>query len=417
MVDFQQFTGDRNATNEPAAADFIKRLDTQFRATNTTVDADKFVELADRLKSDSPAERWYDELKADASKVTQTTVWAAFCTAFKDRFKAATAVAKPPGQLRAELTRMRIAMEELAGDPVEVGGVKLTPLASFVDRLRDKVKEVSGGRDEIGLWDFYQGLPLVLREASGGVVPANWDALITVLAAVPQGKIEMATEQFRAQQDALRAQHEAVRTQSSMLEEVKALEREIVNLRVAAARAAPATSRNASAPAVAAAAPTPTPTSAAPAAASGNTRVPPTDAQKEALLRVARESVRRTRPNTPEGLAGYATDIAAWNAKFGNLPRRLEVTGHPLTPGAPPPCSGECWRCGFGTNPPHAKSAAGCARAPLPANEAAFRSLCGLWLGRVSLQAPAAVNAVGVVEMVPWYEGTAEEDFVEGLQQ
>ncbi|KAJ7701787.1 hypothetical protein B0H17DRAFT_1128025 [Mycena rosella] len=430
MADYALYTGERDA-KEPAAADFLKKLNAHLRSHGVTAVAEKIVEAGDRFKHGSPADKWFNMIQSDPVKATERADWGAFCTAFKERFKGATPISKPAAQLEAELGRMRIEMGNLAKGSIQVGDREVYVLADFVERVHDAVADVDAGAKNVGMWDFYTALPAVLQEAIGGVVPASWSAMTTALSRVPQSKVEVAAAQYREQK--------------GMAEQVDALQRKLASMSMAASRITPTAPRVGPNPAPPVAssgtpnAPNPPPlnppapaTPAAPVAPANGKRAPLTKSQKDLLLVVLRECVRRTRPDTPVGRAGYAQDIALWHEKYRKVPRsslQLEITGYPLSPGIAPPCSGECWRCGVATSPSHTKSPAGCApRAELPALETTLRALAGTWLGRVDLRPPGAVAAVHVVEvvkLVPWYEGEDEasgetadvaEGFVNGLQ-
>lgn len=411
MADYITFTGERNKKDEISAANFVKRLNTQFRTNGTIADKDKFIEIADRFEDESPADKWYQALKADPSTPAAATDWGAFCTAFKDRFKGASPILKPQGQLEAELSRMRIGMDELAKGVVVVRDREVYVIADFMDRLRDAVTEAAAGSKAVGLWDFYEQLPGVLQEGLGGVIPASWDAMTAGLVRIPQSKLDAAT-----------ALHQE---QKKMEDRFGDLQRRLEqSLRITPAPPPRSTPTTQPASQTATGTPAPAPpaqqNSGAPAQ-----RPRPTDAQKEQLRVVLRECVRRVNPDTVEGRAQYARDIASWTQRYGQIARadlHLETTGYPLTPGIAAPCSGECWRCGVGTSPPHAKNAAGCARPALPSLETAIRALGGSWLGRTDLQPPTPIHHVEVEG--PWYEGVNhpqmegdQAGFAGGLQQ
>ncbi|KAJ6598747.1 hypothetical protein B0H10DRAFT_1959215 [Mycena sp. CBHHK59/15] len=75
-----QFSGNRDA-QELSAADFFKKLNILYRTNNTT-DAQKFIDVADRFLDQSPADKWYNTLKATVPAPASTTDWRAFQTAF-----------------------------------------------------------------------------------------------------------------------------------------------------------------------------------------------------------------------------------------------------------------------------------------------------------------------------------------------
>ncbi|KAJ7702483.1 hypothetical protein B0H17DRAFT_1127983 [Mycena rosella] len=420
MAEFVQFTGERDA-REPAAADFIKRMNAHFRATQVTSAVDKFIEVGDHFKHGSPADKWYEFVKMDATMATERGDWDTFSAAFRTRFKGATPVAKPRGQLEAELSRMRIAIGDLARGTVHVGDKDVYVLVDFVKRVCDAIADLGVSGSNTGLWDFYNGLPPVLQEAVGGVVPASWAAMLAALDGVPQSKVEVATAQHRVQQ--------------ALVDQFADLQKKMAAMTVSASRVVvnPPRAPNVPAPVSPTSAPNPPnqQQQQQPAAAGRGKRPPPTIAQKELLHGVLRKCVRRQHLDTPAGHAAYARDITAWHEKFclvAPSDLQLETTGYPLTPGTPCPCAGKCWRCGA-VGVQHSKDANGCAPCTLlPRNEIMLRALGGTWLGRTSLTVPitAPVNVVEVVEQYPWYETRkgegaqaeeVQEGFVEGLQQ
>ncbi|KAJ7171609.1 hypothetical protein C8R43DRAFT_1145790 [Mycena crocata] len=397
---FVQFTGDRRIPNEPAAADVVKRLCAEFAHNPGMTDAEKIEIAGTRFRWNSPADRWYEELIARNPKPKEATVWTAFASAFKARFKGTSAVVKPRGQLEAELSGMRITMAELSKGTIIVGSAEVHVLVDFVERVREAIAESEAGRKDVGLWGFYTALPLFLKDAVGGLLPPTWEDMANMLSNVPQGKVDLATEQYRAQTEAA--------------DGIKGIERTLERLQVSAknaTRSAASTSTTA----------TPPSRTSAPAAANNGAKA--TAAQKEGLERVLRSCVSRMHPDTAQGRAAHRADLATWQKKFGKLTRdelELEVRGFPLTPGTDLPCTDACFRCGFTTPAPHAKTEGGCAPHPeLPAHERSLRALGQTWLGKVDLRTVAPVN---VVAAGPWYddeqtENAGEAGFAEGLQQ
>ncbi|KAJ7180282.1 hypothetical protein C8R43DRAFT_1117599 [Mycena crocata] len=396
---FIQFTGDRHIPNEPAAADVVKRLCAEFAHNSGMTDAEKIENAGTRFKWNSPADRWYEELIARNPKPKEATVWTAFASAFKARFKGTSAVVKPRGQLEAELSGMRITMAELSKGTIIVGSAEVHVLVDFVERVREAIAESEAGGKDVGLWGFYTSLPLFLKDAVGGLLPPTWDDMANTLSNVPQGKVDLATEQYRAQTEAA--------------DGIKGIERTLERLQVSAknaTRSAASTSTTA----------TPPSRTSAPAATNNGSKA--TAAQKDGLERVLRSCVSRMHPDTVQGRTAHRADLATWQKKFGKLTRdelELEVRGFPLTPGTDLPCTDACFRCGFTTPVPHAKNDTGCAPHPeLPPHERSLRALGQTWLGKVDLRAAVPVN---VVSAGPWYddeetEEAGEAGFAEGLQ-
>src|ERR1700761_7799704 len=176
--------------------------------------------------------------------------------------------------------------------------------------------------------------------------------MTTALSSIPQTKIEAETSRHREQK--------------AVEDRFSALQRSLEQIRIAprpapiapVAPAGPNTIAPGSTPASRPPIPVPLRIPAVP-----SRRPPPTDAQKAQLTAILRECVRRTNPDTPDGHAQHQRDIASWSTRYGANPRaelQLERMGYPLSPGIPPPCSGECWRCGIGSYPPHVKTDDGC---------------------------------------------------------
>ncbi|CAK5282235.1 unnamed protein product [Mycena citricolor] len=99
------------------------------------------------------------------------------------------------------------------------------------------------------------------------------------------------------------------------------------------------------------ASPTPGSTVSAPPTApipDGGDYVPTTEELAQ-LRTILEQVIRAAQPDTPEGRATYAGQVAKWQSDnratqaAGML--RIESTGFPLEPGAVIPGSGECWRC------------------------------------------------------------------------
>ena len=80
-------------------------------------------------------------------------------------------------------------------------------------------------------------------------------------------------------------------------------------------------------------------------------------------------------PNTEEGKHLYCTDIDAWHMTHGQAIPSIEQP-YPLTPGMAPVGSGECYGCGYVTNPPH--TSGNCpAMDHIPSHESRHRQLVG----------------------------------------
>ncbi|KAJ6518433.1 hypothetical protein DFH09DRAFT_1428013 [Mycena vulgaris] len=302
------FTG--NGTSAAAAIDFIKDVRLGFRG-ETVKDADKPEEVGDRFQHRSPADIWF--------RASTFTTWAAFTRAFEERFAGMAPIVKPRAQLLAELAGMRITIENLATDHVLVGGEKISPMLEFRSRLREVVLDASAGSASEGVWSSHTALPMFVRVAVGAV-PAEWDAMLAALAAVPQTAVDMEVEQH---QRAVAFDAKSAAFEKSMSEMTRVMQ----NVRLAAAsqQQAPRTTTKTSAPA------TNQNASAANQTATGGgggggglwLRKDPipvgTDEQRERLRKIMTDGNATQALSNPTGLALYATQIADWNRANGHI--------------------------------------------------------------------------------------------------
>ena len=100
------------------------------------------------------------------------------------------------------------------------------------------------------------------------------------------------------------------------------------------------------------------------------------------------------RPDMEEGRRQYNADVEAWHTTFGQLSPSLEQP-YPLKPGSAPIGSGECYGCGFVTDPPHTGNSCATPVALQP-HETRWRQLVGGMLRRAALPRanPAPVQYV-----------------------
>jgi hypothetical protein len=305
------FTGDRKKDGM-AAEDFLKAMRRYQRVRSVANDADKLADVADRFAHNSPAEQWWKAL--DASK---KATWASFETEFETRFKTVLALVKPRAQLLAELTGMRITLDELAVDHVMVQAEKIAPMTEFVARVRDAVSAVNAGGSGEGVWAFHRALPVGIRSVIGDA-PATWDLLLTSMESVLATAIEAAVEDHKRQR--------------AIDNTVEQLTRRINNVRVSpVVQTAPVAAQQPAVNPTAVVRP-PAPVNGGGGVAEGGgangarrtqTRaIPPgTDAQKARLRQIMLETNARQPPDTPDGHAQYAAQIVSWNALNGHIPQ------------------------------------------------------------------------------------------------
>ncbi|KAJ7238580.1 hypothetical protein B0H12DRAFT_91089 [Mycena haematopus] len=381
------FTG--AGTSAATAMDFLKDVELGFTMRGVTGEAEKLAEVKNRFRYNSPADVWF--------KNSNPTTWAAFRNTFEVRFASIAPVSKPREQKLAELAGMRMEMGEMAAEFVLVGGEKVAPMAAFRARMNEAVMDAGAEASAEGVWAFWRALPPVFQ-ATRTANPANWTEVLAGLEAIPQAMI-----------DAAAAEHKRT---TAMEAHIQRLDRAVAGMRLnPPPKTAPLPPvQNNTPPAQGAA---PAQTNAPPANNGGGGRrgprgpLPPgTEEQKARLMQIMTNGNSQQPPNTPEGKARHAEQIAAWLTRNGHLPVdtvSLWSTGYPISPGTALPCSGECWTCGMVVPSPSAHRP--CTVTTLPVLERKYRALCGTWFGRIHM--PPAVNRVEEVEEVegvPWYD-------------
>jgi hypothetical protein len=131
LENIPEFAGTQEDTNQPL--DFLKMVEHVFLATGRTADDQKtsFFELY--LKSDSPAEEWYND--ANTPKKT----WAEIEKEFKVRFPNIKKAMKTAPELERELGAMRLATEEL-GKTEKYRGEDVYMHMIFAEKILDLAK-------------------------------------------------------------------------------------------------------------------------------------------------------------------------------------------------------------------------------------------------------------------------------------
>ncbi|KAJ7048969.1 hypothetical protein C8F01DRAFT_1266323 [Mycena amicta] len=382
MSNIPKFSGD-TTTDSTSAEDWMRSCRVHYRERGGMSSADKLEDIADRFVYGSTADNWFKNMPA-ADKAT----WDLFTAAFQGRFEGVKSIEKQRPQLIDELFRMTIGMDEIAQPPLVIQGRSVVRLHAFAHRVKEAANAARVGNEEVGVWGFFEALPAPIRVVIG-TQPANWSAMAAVemhtSAKGLQDQVSTLTAQFHAMQLAT-----AKRT---------------TNPTPAANPPAPAPGRAPPAPAPPAP-PAAPPPNAPPAGR--QQRQPPTQADKDGLERILAQTIASMVPDTVDGHARYAGQIARWTELHGHIRRddlKLELIGYPLSPGSVVPCSGECYRCGLITRPLHRNGP--CPAPEIPSLERAFRAVCGTWLGRRN--APG-VNAVGVENAeANWFD--AEQGF------
>ncbi|KAJ7159801.1 hypothetical protein C8R43DRAFT_1124170 [Mycena crocata] len=383
-------------------ATFVKKFVAHMRdigmEENPAGDVRKIGAMRNYLVEDSPAERWYDKLKADG---TMPAVWDAMETAFLLRFPGPVRAERTGQEWEREMAGMRISLAEL-GTTVKVGGADVFAHVHFASRLLEVATLAGIETTASGIWQSRDALPEVLREKVPST-QASWTTYTNAIKSVDRAHIREGVAKARKAQDLERTVSD-LKARSPPLTPVS-------KIAVQMSRAALATPRSASAPAHAQV--SVEADAFGGGGGGGNLFTPPemTDEGRAHLRKIVERLTASMLRDDIAGRTEYDRRINGFTAVHGTRKVLLERTGYPLRPGTAPPLSGECFVCGKVTTPWH--GAATCPGPRVPPREKIFRGLCKKYLGQ-----PVAVNAV--LDETSWMDfavDDGEEDFGAGLSE
>ena len=295
-----KFSGTQEDSNQPS--DFLKMIKRAFLANATTTDQQKKELFELYLKSDSPAEEWYNE--ANTPKET----WAELEGEFKKRFPNVKKAMKTAPELERELGVMKITTEEL-GKTKKFKGEEVYTHMVFAEKILDLAKRAKIETSTSGLWSVRDGLPEVLQEK----IPENqtsWTTFAQAIKDVDMGHICEGVRKYKekAASDAqmkadinLLKQHTAAATVGSLNLPTKAIRTQLANTTISQQ-------------------PTTNPVQSSVFSSSGGgggnlfgtraVRPPATEAEK-VILR-ASLALYPIQPETREGNAAYFDQLRAW---------------------------------------------------------------------------------------------------------
>ena len=378
LENIPEFSGTQEDTIQPT--DFLKMIKRSFLANGTSTDDQKigFFELY--LKSDSPAEDWYNDPN------TTKKTWAELEMEFKARFPNVKKATKTAPELERELGTMRITTEEL-GKTEKYRGEEVFTHIIFAEKILDLAKRAKIEESTSGLWNVRDELPEVLREK----IPENqssWTAFVQAIKKVDMGHIREGVRKYK-EKAANDAQVKAdikflkQRAAGTTLGNISSTTKEIRTQLASTAISQQPTGR-----------PVPSNPFNNPAGRGGNlfgarpARPPATEAEKATLR--ASLALYPIQPETPDGEVAYLEQLRAWRRINGDN-SVSKTTGFPLRPGGAPPGSGECYSCGRTGHRRIDCPPTGAKR--IPQLEATFRAICGSILGQPSRRT-AQVNYV-----------------------
>jgi hypothetical protein len=354
-----------------------------FLASGTTGDTQKIEFFELYLKSDSPAEEWFNDGN------TKKTTWSEVDKGFKTRFPNVKKATKTTPELEREIGAMRIATEEL-GKTEKYRGEDVHTHTIFAEKILDLAKQAKIETTTSGLWTVRDALPEVLREK----IPENqasWTAFAQAIKDVDMGHIregvrkhkDKADKEARVDADLnlLKQRTGGTNIRSMPVDSpTKAIRTQLASTTIAQQQPIVRTSQS-------------DPFGNA-GGGGGNLfnprtpRPPATEAEK-AILR-ASLALYPMQPDTQDGEAAYLEQLRAWRRINGDN-HVTKTTGFPLRPGGAPPGSGECYNCGRTGHRRLDCQTNGTKK--IPQLEANFRAICGSVLGQPSRRT-AQVNYV-----------------------
>ncbi|VDC04528.1 unnamed protein product [Peniophora sp. CBMAI 1063] len=331
------FTGTRSGL---CASDFQKQL-TKIFFRSLASDADKIEYAVACFPSNSPADKWFKEMKTLSEQTSTdptvtsaialagqvTTTWSIFLTALRTRFPDPT----PAQRQRAEIERsIKNAVLDVStlGKLVDIDGRKDYTHIVFADKLEADVTEGQLLSSDWFMTTVREKLPMAIQVLLAPSYP-DWEAFLKGIRSVDVSLLEQGAAQ-EMETDTMR-------------QRLASLERLMQNMKISPATTRPvpggpprpaSASRAAAIPAVQA-------QSGVTVASPPNTERVETEVQLRAVM--ARYPQR---PDTAEGRAKYLDDVRAWHATYGRDARVTGSTGFPIRPGTEPAGTGECWQCG-----------------------------------------------------------------------
>src|SRR6202522_1235880 len=343
LENIPEFAGTQEDTTQPT--DFLKMIKHSFVATATSTNAQQISLFELYLKSDLPAEEWFNDT------TTPKGTWAELEQEFKNRFPNVTKATKTATELERELGAMRITTEEL-GKTEKYRGEEVYTHMIFAEKILDLAKRAKVETSTSGLWKVRDELPEILREK----IPENqasWTAFAQAIKDIDMGHIR----------EGVRKHKEKAANDAQMKADITLLKQRTAGANIGIFNSPTKAIRSQLANTAISQQPAGRPTQGEPfggqSGGGGNLfntrppRPPATEAEKTTLRTSL--ALYPIQLETPEGNATYLEQLRTWRQVNGDNPTS-RVTGFPLRPGGAPPGSGECYNCGKTGHRPYCKA-------------------------------------------------------------
>lgn len=339
MEQVAPFHGDKEDENPE---DFLRSF---FRRMGSASDDVKKQQFPNFLQADSVADEWFEDLMADDKKD-----WKAIETAFRKRWPRKKAAKKTVEEYEEEITGLRIGMEDM-GKKEKVAGRDIYSHIAWADKMATIVRGAKLEDTTTYIGHVRKELPKLLREKVGAG-HTSWTAFLQAVHDVDIDHIRDGVEVWRKEQ----LEQEVIKKRIQQLEKLTAsptapLRQQMTSFSIGNPPTNQPAPRQATVPA------NPFTNTAGgsgnlfyanqtkPPQQTSNTRPPPTQADRAALLTRLQKYVHH--PDTEAGRKAHQAQQADWAKIHGPNAIVTESTPYPLRPGTCPVGSGECFTCGF----------------------------------------------------------------------
>ncbi|KAG2338312.1 hypothetical protein BDR05DRAFT_893881 [Suillus weaverae] len=371
----QIFHGDGHKSENPA--DFLKSFNCAMRQQSVTVITDKVEVFGNYLGTGSDAEVWFKALTPSPK-----ASWAAFLAAFEDHWPPIVVAEKTKVEYEREL------IEHLLPD-AEVG-MKTTLYdrecwthEAWATKALQLASRAGIATGTSMIWQVRGRLPSVIKDLLKADEYTDWAAFTTEVKGLKGNRVLEKKEQHSRQEhevNMLCADVARLQQRNPTQNSLATLQNQFARMSVNSTKAPSIPLSNNTIACM----PTPQVTqhmqpmfSRQPAAAPQPLMI--TEDLKNATRQLTSSFIHH--PDTPAGHAAHTSQVAQWNAKWGEHMRVTPETGYPLKPGTAAIASSECFNCGT-----HGHNSRNCA---LPADhaerlsrkEAAWRAIVSKVLG------------------------------------
>ncbi|KAG0704416.1 hypothetical protein DFH29DRAFT_802033 [Suillus ampliporus] len=322
------FHGDGRALESPA--DFFRSFNRAMREQSMKMDNEKIEVFEDYLGTGSQAETWFS-----SQGMKDKALWTAFATAFKIRWPPITIAEKTKAEYELELLEHTLANENVRKKTTLQDKECWTHVAWAAQALQLAMNTDIAASSSM-IWQVHRNLPTIIKDMLADVDFKDWTEFMEVVKKLNGVRIIEKKEQKMTELSTLQADLVAripQRVQQQNL--IAALQSQLSRMSLSS----------------------PTPPSA-PLINNTFTHVPMmqthqnTPQQPPAITKELKTIIRQLvniypqHPDNPSGHVAYTSQVAQWNAKWGENTRVTHETGYPLKPGTAIIASNECFGCG-----------------------------------------------------------------------